>query len=100
MPYQYKFLGSLGQLKELVKENGFAGSWRFQRLCTCGIKHMFKGKDGAVLNFWESSNTVTFQGTPQASQSLFNCMKSHLQEKPREKFGQSQDNAGSFEYDE
>lgn len=91
MSYQYQFLGPLGLLKELVARKGFSGSWRYQRLCTGGTKHTFKGDDGAILNFWESSNTVTFQGADQAKEILLTSIKSCLREKERDKPGQNKD---------
>jgi hypothetical protein len=60
-----KFRGSLEELEELVATTGIYGEWiERQQL------KQYRADSGAVLNYWESTGTVNFQGPEQAAQEL------------------------------
>ena len=55
---QLKFLGDYGELKRCVSRTEMDGKWRDLKY---GQKQ-FRTDDGGVLNWWETTKTVTFQG--------------------------------------
>ena len=57
-----KFLGDYVKLKKCVSRTGVLGHWRELKN---GHKQ-FRTKGGAVLNWWESSRTIHFQGRDPA----------------------------------
>jgi hypothetical protein len=53
-----KFLGDLEKLKKCVSRTGVPGQWREIK----NQQMQYRTNDGAFLNWWESSGTVSFQG--------------------------------------
>ena len=51
-----KFTGSYGQLQDEVKQIGI-GEWR-----DLGNQKQFRSDTGAILNWWQSTGTISFQG--------------------------------------
>jgi hypothetical protein len=60
------FLGGLKKLEKCVLRTGIAGQWRKIE----NHQVQFRTNDGAILNWWESSGTITFQGQEQAIPKL------------------------------
>jgi hypothetical protein len=61
-----KFLGSDAKLRKCVSRTGVVGHWREIK----GQQIQYRTDDGALLNWWESTGTVTFQGRKQAIRKL------------------------------
>jgi len=60
-----KIVGKFKTLKSMVKLAGVAGKWRR------GENHyQFRANTGAVLNWWKSTGTVTFQGPEEPKAHL------------------------------
>src|SRR5436190_607422 len=57
-----KFLGDYARLKKCVSRTGVTGQWRELKN---GHKQ-FRTTGGAILNWWESSGTIQFQGRDPA----------------------------------
>ena len=58
--------GTLEDLMELVRGNGFEGEW-----ATDGSgKHTFRGRRGGVLNYWESTRRIQCQGPADKKAAL------------------------------
>ena len=53
-----KFQGNYGKLKKTVVRTGLGGFWRELKY---GQKQ-YRTDDGGVLNWWETTGTITFQG--------------------------------------
>jgi predicted nucleotide-binding protein len=53
-----KYYGSIEELKRLITEAGIEGLWKE----TAG-KHTFRSNRGGILHWWESKNTIQFQGS-------------------------------------
>lgn len=53
-----KFKGGIEQLKAVVEMTGSSGEW----LDKGRGYWQFRGNDNAILNWWQSSGTITFQG--------------------------------------
>ena len=53
-----KFRGNYNKLKTTVKQTGLDGFWRELKY---GQKQ-YRTDDGGVLNWWETTGTITFQG--------------------------------------
>ena len=53
-----KFSGDYRQLKETVMRTGFDGKWRELK----NNKKQYRTDYGTVLNWWENTKIVTFQG--------------------------------------
>jgi hypothetical protein len=53
-----RFIGDYKRLTKYVSRTGFAGQWRELKN---GV-WQFHAESGAVLNWWESSDTISFQG--------------------------------------
>ena len=71
------FLGNLKKLKKCVSKTGISGEWR-------EIKNhqvQFRTDDGAILNWWESTGTITFQGRKLAIEKLKTPFKRAAQRK-------------------
>jgi hypothetical protein len=60
-----KFRGSLEELQELVATTGTDGEWIEQRRQT-----QYRADSGAILNYWESTGTVNFQGPSSAAKEF------------------------------
>jgi hypothetical protein len=56
-----KFQGSYVELQMCVARAGYSGDWRE----LSNGHRQYRTDDGAILNYWESSGTVTFQGRDQ-----------------------------------
>jgi hypothetical protein len=57
-----KFLGDYAKLRKCVSRTGISGQWR-------QIKNhqiQYRTDDGALLNWWESTGTIVFQGRKRA----------------------------------
>jgi hypothetical protein len=61
-----KFKGSIEQLKVVVEMTGASGEW----LDKGRGYWQFRGNDSAILNWWASSGTITFQGPQEAKQEF------------------------------
>jgi hypothetical protein len=57
--------GTYAELKHRVLLTGIRGVWR-----DLGNHKQYRAKNGAVLNWWESTGTITFQGRRLATQKL------------------------------
>ena len=57
------FPGNYSKLKNTVEQTGLPGTWRELKY---GQKR-FRTDDGGVLNWWETTKTVTFQGHNSAA---------------------------------
>ena len=55
---QEKFDGTIEDLKAIIDKTNVQGDWRELP----NGQHQFKAKNGASLNWWESNNTIYFQG--------------------------------------
>jgi len=53
-----KFIGNIEELQKLVADLGFEGQWK----ALPNQVHHFTGPEGAILNWWETTKTVQFQG--------------------------------------
>ena len=60
-----KIRGNFEELQELVEATGIDGEW-IER----GQHKQYRADSGAILNFWESTGTVNFQGPEPAAQEL------------------------------
>lgn len=61
-----KFKQSIEQLKTVVEMTGASGEWQDK-----GNGHwQFRANDGAILNWWQSSGTLSFQGPQQEKQEF------------------------------
>jgi hypothetical protein len=61
-----KFLGDYAKLRKCVSRTGVTGQWR-------EIKNhqiQYRTDDGALLNWWESTGTIVFQGRKPAVRKL------------------------------
>jgi hypothetical protein len=78
-----KFLGDYAKLRKCVSRTVVAGQWGEP---TNGHKQ-FRTKGGAILNWWESSGTILFQGRDPAmkfEQGFFASAKGRLEQKGSE----------------
>lgn len=58
--FMSKFLGKIEELQKLISELGFDGEWE-----ELPNQHFqFTTSDGAILNWWQSTKTIGFQGPP------------------------------------
>jgi hypothetical protein len=60
------FLGDLEKLKKCVARTSVTGQWRKIE----NHQVQFLTNDGAILNWWESTGTITFQGRKLAAEKL------------------------------
>jgi hypothetical protein len=60
------FLGDLKRLNKCVSKTGVKGQWRKIE----NHQVQFRTDDGAILNWWESTGTITFQGRKLAVEKL------------------------------
>ena len=58
-----KFRGNYRKLKKAVARTGLGGTWRALKY---GQKQ-YHTDDGGVLNWWETTGTITFQGHDTAA---------------------------------
>lgn len=63
---QLKFNGAIVELKNAVKTTGIQGKWQADRTG----KHTFRSDEGGILNWWQTSKTVQFQGKADGKSSL------------------------------
>ncbi len=69
-----KFHGLYDSLKQIIESIHEPGEWRKLD----NNKYQFRARNGAILNFWESSGTVTFQGQNDESQKLEKSVQNAL----------------------
>lgn len=83
---RFKFQGSYKKLQKCVARTGLDGDWR-------ELKHgqpQYRTYDRGILNWWQSTGTITFQGERSAAMELeqaFSAVasaKGLLQLKPRQ----------------
>ena len=60
-----KFRGSLEELQELVATTGISGEWVESKQ-----QIQYRTDSGAILNYWESTGTLNFQGAPDSAKEL------------------------------
>ena len=60
-----KFNGSYRDLQDRVLLSGVYGEWIDR-----GNHKQFKAGNGAVLNWWQSTKTINFQGNVRAAKAL------------------------------
>jgi hypothetical protein len=60
-----KFPGTYAELKDEVKLTGVYGQWRDLENCK-----QFRADSGAILNWWQSTGTITFQGLGLAAKEF------------------------------
>ena len=54
-----KFIGGYGKLKTRLSRTGLGGKWRALEY---GQKQ-YRTVDGGILNWWETTGTISFQGS-------------------------------------
>lgn len=69
-----KYYGSLNDLKKIINDSGIEGSWS-----EAGGKHTFRSKRGGILHWWESNNTIQFQGSVDVDQMRNIVLKPSLE---------------------
>jgi hypothetical protein len=62
-----KFKGTFDELQALVEQTGIPGEWESE-----GVKRTFRTWENGVLNWWESTKTIQFQGKAAAWSALEN----------------------------
>jgi hypothetical protein len=60
-----RFPGNFESLQSFVMLTGIAGQWRQRE-----NHYQFRADTGAVLNWWRSTGTITFQGSEAAAANL------------------------------
>jgi hypothetical protein len=65
------FHGDLEELKALVASTGIAGTWQTG---TTDGHYQYRTKDGAQLNWWASTGTVTYTGKADPKTRLDTAM--------------------------
>ena len=60
-----EFKGSQEQLAARILAAGITGHWNDE-----GVFHEFVADDGAVLNWWPKTSTVTIEGKPDSRPAL------------------------------
>jgi hypothetical protein len=60
-----RFYGNYRNLQQVMALTGTAGAWREGE-----NHHQYRATTGAVLNWWKSTGTVTFQGPKSAVKDL------------------------------
>jgi hypothetical protein len=61
--YEAEIPRGYGRIKKIVSGTGFGGQWREHK----NHHKQYRTDDGAILNWWESSGTITFQGQRAAA---------------------------------
>lgn len=61
-----KFEGGLNELKELLEQSGISGRWQDD----AKGKHTFRDTGGGILNWWQNTGTLNFQGNANATAAL------------------------------
>ena len=61
-PKSGKFYGSFADLQKFIAEAPLIGSWR-----NLGNHKQYVASSGAILNWWQSTATITFQGDPDGA---------------------------------
>jgi hypothetical protein len=61
-----RFRGDYSKLKKCVLRTGFHGKWRNLE----NNHKQYRTDDGGILNWWETSGTITFQGHGSAGKHL------------------------------
>lgn len=56
-----KFLGRFDELQRRILRSGIAGAWR-----DCGNQKQYRADNGAILNWWQTTGTIQFQGRESA----------------------------------
>jgi hypothetical protein len=60
-----KFHGNYKSLQQLMALTGIPGEWREGE-----NHHQYRATTGAVLNWWKSTGTITFQGLESTTNKL------------------------------
>jgi hypothetical protein len=60
-----KFNGTYEELKEAIDKYGPSGEWREK-----GNHKQFRADAGGILNWWDSTKTLAFQGAPAQAEEL------------------------------
>lgn len=62
-----KFFGTLKELSKIIKSSDYLGAWDKSAQ---GNKRVFNFNNGAILNWWKSSGTISFQGKPETREEV------------------------------
>jgi hypothetical protein len=62
---QKKFWGTYADLKVIVARVDLPGRWH-----SFGNHRMYRADSGAILNWWESTGTINFQGPAAAAEEF------------------------------
>ncbi|HAT8648946.1 TIR domain-containing protein [Legionella pneumophila] len=57
-----KFNGSYKEIQDKVLQTGIQGDWKELQ----NSQKQYKANDGAILNWWETNKTISFQGAEEA----------------------------------
>ena len=60
-----KFFGTYPELQERVRRTKIPGAWR-----DIGNQKQYRAGAGAILNWWESTKTIAFQGSGAAAKEV------------------------------
>jgi hypothetical protein len=60
-----KFPGTYAELQDIVLLTEVFGEWR-----EIGNHKQYRAESGAILNWWKSTRTITFQGSALAARAL------------------------------
>jgi len=58
-----KFRGNYHRLKKAVTRTGLGGTWRELKYG----QRQYRADDGGILNWWETTGTISFQGEKTAA---------------------------------
>jgi hypothetical protein len=75
-----KFPGDFDDLRQVIVLIGIGGEWRKRE-----NHHQYRATTGAVLNWWESTGTIMFQGPKSPAKDLeaaFRNVTAVIEEEP------------------
>ncbi len=74
-----KFRGSYQELQDMVLMTGVMGEW-----IDMGNHKQYREDNGAILNWWESTKTITMQGKHSATVKLDNALSDYMKARMNE----------------
>ena len=65
-----RFCGTIEELKKAVEDTGISGDWKDESIIRTSsnnneyisVKYRFRGENREVLNWWDRTKTLSFQG--------------------------------------